>query len=71
MPTATEALRAEWGISDRKAIEHLERRGFVLTAKWQWMKPPQLKHITKKDLRAIDFLAQEWDFGGLHEEEHP
>jgi hypothetical protein len=64
MPTATDELRAEWGIGDEKAMEHLRGRGFVLHRDWSWSRPAS-GEVTDEDRRAISFLIQEWDMDGL------
>lgn len=67
MPQASETLLREWdGPSDRKAIAYLEGRGYVLTRQWTWV-VPSMTVPTERDLRAIKFLIDEWDFGGLAE----
>lgn len=65
MPQATDELRKEWnGPDDSTAREYLTSRGFTLTAAWEWI-PSQ--PVTDKDMRAIDFMVEEWDFGGIQE----
>lgn len=68
MPQATEELRAEWGIETEKAIKFLENAGFVLRQDWQWERPKDRYHVTGKEHRAIWYLVEEWDFGGIYEE---
>ena len=64
MPQATPELREEWGVDERLAVEWLEARGYRRTPQWSWIVPINVEP-TEKDFRAIDFLIQEWDFGGL------
>ena len=65
MPQATDELRAQWdGPDDSKARTYLAQRGFRLTESWEWI-PPKGQEVTDEDLSAIDFMVQEWDFGGL------
>lgn len=65
MPQATEALRKRWnGPDDRAALQHLRDRGFTLTASWDWVPPPGYV-VGEDDLSAIEFMAQEYDTGGL------
>jgi len=64
MPQATEAQRARWGISEEKAIDHLESRGFKLTREWTWL-APEGRVPDEDDWSAIDFLIDEYDFAGL------
>ena len=65
MPSSTPELCAEWhGPDSQYAMDFLKRRGFTLNPDWTWY-PPNGREPTDKELRAIDFLFQEWDFGGL------
>lgn len=65
MPQATEELRRRWdGPSEEKALRHLESKGFLLTRGWDWVGPHGYEP-TEEDLSAIQFLIEEWDFGGL------
>lgn len=65
MPQAPEELRHEWAC-DSTAISYLEKRGFTLNRDWTWYKEGQaLDNLTPKEFRAILYLIQEWDFGGL------
>lgn len=70
MPQATDELRVEWGgvlgVGEDKAIAHLERRGYRLTQHYTWKKP-KFVTPTLADQRAVLFLIQEWDFGGMHD----
>lgn len=70
MPQASDEDRARWGgvdgIGEDKAIDYLRGRGFTLTRHWFWLKPDGLE-MTPDDWGAINFLIDEWDFGGLEE----
>jgi hypothetical protein len=67
MPQASEVLRLEWnGPSDRDAVAYLRGRGYVLQRDWFWRVPPNTVP-TDKDIRAVRFLFDEWDYGGLAE----
>lgn len=68
MPQATDELRAYWGgVDDAPALRHLEARGFTLNGDWTWTPPPGLTWdtMTERDRLAVEFLVDEWDFGGL------
>ncbi len=70
MPQASDELRAYWGGTDPKpAIDHLYKRGYELTGDWNWVPPKGLNYANApiRDWKAIDFLIQEWDYGGLTE----
>lgn len=41
----------------------LEDRGFHLREDWSWKKPNRV--VTGKEVKAICFLMDEWDFGGI------
>lgn len=68
MPQASDDLRAYWGgADDWPAMKHLEDAGFKLTRGWQWVKPSPEYVLTGRDWRAVQFLMDEWDYGGLVE----
>jgi hypothetical protein len=67
MPQATDELRKEWGVMDDRAIKFLNDRGYKLTRDFHWKKPHPNMKPTAKELRAIEFLFQEWDFGGFEQ----
>jgi hypothetical protein len=73
MPQATEALTKKWGgaqgIGEDKAMGYLQSRGFVLTKGWEWKKPRKNYQLTDDEVEAICFLIQEWDFGGIENEQ--
>lgn len=68
MPQATDDLRQKWGgeggVGEDKAIDHLTKRGYILTPKGQWFKPINII-MTNDDIEAVEFLWQEWDYGGI------
>lgn len=63
MPQATEELREEWH-SDGNALDFLYERGFVLLKSWEWVKP-EGHELTEKEQRAVLYLIEEWDYGGI------
>jgi hypothetical protein len=66
MPQATDELRDYWGgVDDGPAIKHLTDAGFMLTGHWTWVKPSPGYELTERDCKAVQFLADEWDFGWL------
>lgn len=69
MPQATEAMRKRWkhyepGGGDQLATKYLEERGYVLTRDWRWVIPPGHKP-TAKEIDAVQFMVDEWDYGGF------
>lgn len=62
MPTASDELRAEFGIDDGPVIDYLGAKGFKLLPSFQWVIPHDVA-MTAKDFRAIKFLCDEWDYG--------
>ena len=64
MPQASAALQKEWGTEESKAVQYLLKRGWRSTPSYTWM-PPKSHQITPKELRAIRFLFEEWDWGLL------
>ncbi len=68
MPQATDEQRRLWGenggVGEGKAIQYLNNAGYILRRNWTWQKPEG--HIpTEEEIGAIDFLIDEWDFGGI------
>lgn len=70
MPQSTQELRDRWGLSPKKAVEHLESKGFVLGADnpWEWTFPVGYEP-TKEDRDAMIYLIEEWDFGGFRRQD--
>lgn len=69
MPQASDELRAAWrhgeeGGGDDAAMKHLREAGYILSPSWEW-EAPAGRVPTERDLSAIDYLIDEWDFGGL------
>jgi hypothetical protein len=71
MPTADEELRREWRHydedgGDRMAMRFLEDAGYRLRRDWQWT-PPKPDHLpTDREVSAVYYLVDEWDFGGIY-----
>lgn len=72
MPSASPELRARMQkrfgdpISDMGPMQFLESRGYALTRDWCWSKPGLvLAEVPEDELECIQFLADEWDFGGI------
>lgn len=63
MPQSSNELRAEW--SDDTAIEFLKSAGYKLTREWSWIPPTPPREPTKRELRAVQYLFEEWDFQGI------
>jgi len=65
MPQASEELRRKWGgeqgVGEDKACDYLQAKGFVLTRQWEWCRatPPN-----EEEAEAMQFLFEEWDWGG-------
>jgi hypothetical protein len=65
MPQATSALRARWHGSMREPLAHLALAGWKVTADFEFRKPSPAYVPTADDLSAIEYLHQEWDYGGI------
>lgn len=64
MPRANEALRAEWP-GHSVAITFLQNGGYALRKDWTWA-PPTPEYVpTEREVSAMRYLIDEWDFGGL------
>ena len=64
MPQSTPELQAEWG-DDSTAVEYLKAAGYRLNRDWSWSLLDPLQRPTVKEIRAITYLIQEWDFAWL------
>lgn len=68
MPQASdedrEWAREEFGSMDLAGpMSYLEDNGWVLTPEWEWIPPHE--DITEKEYMCVNFLVDEWDFGGI------
>lgn len=64
MPSSTPELRAEWGTSEASAEEYLFDRKFkLLLPTYYWVVPDE-PGLSAKAYRAMQYLTQEWDYGG-------
>ena len=70
MPQTTPERRARWPGGDQQAMKYLRSRGYVLQKNWLWAAPPGHTH-SSKDVDALDYLIEEWDFGGVVESAEP
>ena len=67
MPSATDELRAAFPGSSDQAIAELQAAGFILTNQWTWIVP--IGHMpTQRELDAMTYLVQEWDFGWIEKD---
>lgn len=67
MPQASDEQRAEWdGPNDYTAVKFLEDAGYKIRRDWQWELPASDHTPTEKEISAIRFLIDEWDFGGIY-----
>ena len=64
MPQANGELRNEWH-DDATAARFLEAAGYTLRPDWIWEWPKPFRPATPKEIRAVTYLIDEWDFGGL------
>ena len=67
MPSASEEDRAwareKFGTIDCGTIDHwLTKQGYTLSPQWLWT--PPARTLLKEECRALDFLVEEWDYGG-------
>lgn len=74
MPESTEELRTkirerfDGSIDSEGPTKYLENAGYVLTPQWVWIAKPGVtsyEEMTPEELECLDFLIQEWDYGGL------
>ena len=65
MPQASDELRKRWDVGDGPVIAYLKAKGFTLLPNYHWRKPSPDHEVTEAEWSAMDFLVEEWDFGGL------
>ena len=67
MPQASEELRARWdGPSDELAMAYLTARGFNCDNDYYvFVAPFPEEEMLEADWSAIDFMVNEWDYGGV------
>lgn len=53
--------------SDEAAIRFLEAAGYTLRRDWHWDLPAADYKPTAREISAIRYLFDEWDFGGIKE----
>lgn len=68
MPQASDELRAEWPGGLEQAEAHLRAQGYRLERDWTWTRPSAILDPSDRDLSAITYLIDEWDYGGLNKE---
>lgn len=71
-PRASDELRAEWpgdGESggDKQAITYLEQQGYRLRRDFGWTRPRPDHRPTERELSALNYLIDEWDYGGIEQ----
>ena len=54
-----------WEGDDTEAVAFLEERGFSIGPYWTWRRPTPDHDLTVREADAIDYLADEWDWGGV------
>ena len=73
MTKASDELREKWGgrggFGEEKAMGFLYSRGYRLTHGWEWEKPAPEHVVSDDEAEAIQFLFEEWDFGGIVDEQ--
>lgn len=78
MPQATDKLRERmfqlFGSStdEQGPMDFLIDAGFVLTPDWTWRKSgvTELWEMSSDEFACLQFLVEEWDFGGLADGNH-
>lgn len=64
MPRTTPERAARWPGLDGEAIAYLQANGWVLHRDYTWSHPED-RPILPREMDAILYLLEEWDFGGL------
>jgi hypothetical protein len=65
MPSTTPDREARWPGGDSQAIDYLMKQGYSMTKDWCWVKPTDDHKPTEKEIDAVIYLIEEWDFGGI------
>lgn len=71
MPQASDELRMTMfryfgdEIDDNGPLIFLESRGYILRKGWLWEKPVSAHTINDEEYNCLQFLIEEWDFGGI------
>jgi hypothetical protein len=63
MPQTSDERRARWPGKDSEALSFLYSQGYEMTREWEWI-PPK-REPTEREIDAIDYLVEEWDYGGI------
>lgn len=50
---------------DILAQTYLKKRGYVLGSNYSWSAPKPQRPPTDEELLCVKYLIEEWDFGGL------
>lgn len=64
MPQTSAERAARWPGHDTEAIDFLVDRGFLLLYDWTWRRPEPGRPHSPRELDALVYLIEEWDFGG-------
>ena len=65
MPQTSPERAARWPGMDHQAMKYLEDQGYRLSRSWHWYAPSKTHIPTEKEMDAILYLIEEWDFGGI------
>jgi hypothetical protein len=76
MPQTSPEVRAAivrlFGPDDTKQMMHdvsaevfLKRRGWQLSPRWSWRMPSPDHEPDEDELLCVQYLIEEWDFGGI------
>lgn len=55
-------------IDENAPIKFLESRGYKLRCDWLWEKPVPSHTVSDEEFHCLQFLIDEWDFGGIYQE---
>jgi hypothetical protein len=65
MPSAAPELQAKWPGGDAEALGVLAAVGYKNNPDWTWTRPKPGHEPTERELSAICYMIDEWDYGGL------
>lgn len=64
-PQASQELRDQWDGACH-CLEYLNQRGWRLNRQRCWIPPTKDCKPTRLEYSAIEYLVEEWDYGGIY-----
>ena len=71
MPQTTDERRARWTGGDLQAIHYLQAQGYQRNNDWTWTPPSAGHEPSDKEIDAVIYLIEEWDWGPIIRDAFP